>query len=444
MKKTVKRAIAFVLAAIMAVLIIIPAYAEDSTEAGAEYRAIDLENTDLSRYITLGNYKNLPITLNVNVTAEDLDRMARENKIYVEVTDRDTAEGDTVNITYSGKVKVSGDRWITVSGAAESKAEVVLTETDEVKTVRDYIINSGKLVGVAPKKETEFTMTFPEDFEVTTVAGKEIKFTATVNYIKEYKYTDSYVKAKFGVDTVEDYRLYLIEKNLLSFADDLAYELYLTVTKNSKINSYPEEHLNYYYYKEYNEYLRMYNETYKDRFDTFEEFLEYAGTDTEAIKERAKYYVEWDLVMFALYKTGDFGTISDSEYSARVAEMAESYDMTVSELEELYLGKHDINNMIIADYVFELLPNDMYGVYELTTDFEDFEYLLEDNKPTGTTGPNKPAGTTTPGNDADSNGQGVDIIKIVGFSVIGLLAAAVIAFCVFAAVMTAKAKKNKE
>ena len=78
------------------------------------------------------------------------------------------------------------------------------------------------------------------------------------------------------------------------------------------------------------------------------------------------------------------------------------------------------------------------------TDFEDFEYLLEDNKPTGTTGPNKPAGTTAPDKNSDSNGQGVDIIKIVGFSVIGLLAAAVIAFCVFAAVMTAKAKKNKE
>jgi hypothetical protein len=91
------------------------------------------------------------------------------------------------------------------------------------------------------------------------------------------------------------------------------------------------------------------------------------------------------------------------------------------------------------------MANDMYGMYELTTDFEDFKYLLEENKPEDTTGSNKPTGTTVPDkNGNDGEAQNVDIIKIVGFSVVGLLAAAVVAFCVFSAVMASKAKKNKE
>ena len=161
--------------------------------------------------------------------------------------------------------------------------------------------------------------------------------------------------------------------------------------------------------------------------------------------ERAKYYTEWDLIMFALYKTGHVGTISDAEYESRMAEIAKSNDKTVAELEEEYLGKYDLNNRIIGEYVYDLLSHDAYNVVsDLSTDFTEFSYLLEEPKDTGTSTPdttNKAPGTSKPGNQNANDGS-VDYIKIIGIGVIGLIILGVVVFCALTIVATAKQKKN--
>lgn len=442
MNKSVKIVLSTLLAILLLSVPCISAFAEDG-DATVEASFIDLENADLAPYITLGNYTNLPIELNVNVTLEDLDREARENNIYVSVTDRNTAAGDTVKVTYSGKAQLSNGRWLTVEGATASGAGMELKKPENVKTVADYLADKGLLEGRKPGESFEFTETFPEDFPVSTVAGRSITFTASVSAIIEYKYTDSYVKSKLGFNTVEEYRIYRIKQNLLYFADELKYELYLTITKNSTINSYPEEHLQRYIELNRNDYRAIYEQSYKDYYDTFEEFCEANGITDEEIRKMSVYSVEADLVMAALYKTGHFGKISEDEYSARMKEIAASEKLTVLELEQKYLGKYDVKNRIITEYVLDLLAVEAYGIYDLTTDFEEYEYLLNEPENTeGETTQKNPSQTSPSGTGNSGNGGGVDLIKIVGFCAIGVLVACAVAFCVITAVMASKQKKQ--
>lgn len=423
MKKHILKLTCAVLAIMTVAVFALPAFAKEA----AEYNAIDLLNTDLSPYVKLGKYENLDVTVNVGVTDEELYEMAVNNGIYTEVKSRNTAAGDILSISYVGKIVTSAGKPIPVRGGTGS-GTVTQGKTSGNKLL-DLLSVSDKLVGITPGKTADIKVTIPQNYEETAMAGREVVFTVTVKSIIEYGYTEEYVKSQYGCETLEDFKLLVAKSSLQNFEQLVLSEIYLTIVSNATVISYPEEHVLYYYDRQYNYFLSYFESDpqYAATYGSFAAFLSYNGVSLEDIEEYAKVQTERDLICFALYKTGALGTISETEYAARLAEHAASSGMTVEAFETMYAGKHDISNLIIGDYVYEKLGR----LANLTTDYDDYKYLLEAEDLTG--GSN--VTTAAPGEENEK----IDPNIIVMIVIIVVGAVGIITFFVVKAVI-----KNKK
>lgn len=163
-----------------------------------------LEKMDVDKYVTLGEYKGLNVTVaDTTVTdaqVEEAAYNAYSRNVTAEnggVMDRAVENGDMVNIDYEGKKDgVAFD-----GGTAQAQ---LLT------------IGSGQfipgfeegLVGVMPGETVDLNLTFPEAYQSADLAGQEVVFTVTVNCIVPTQMEDTVI-AGFGlegVSSLEEFR----------------------------------------------------------------------------------------------------------------------------------------------------------------------------------------------------------------------------------------------
>jgi trigger factor len=417
------------------------AFADEVTTEGATdqeepekvtYPAMDLLNTDLSKYISLGQHTDVPITLNVYMTDDELYELAVESNVYTEIKTRESADGDIIKIGFVGNIKLSNGSLLPVQGGSGSGMIELGKTPEKTEAVIDYLKGRAELVGVMPGKTAEITVTFPEDFSESAMAGREVVFTVTVESVIEYGFTDAYVSTKFGCKDIEEFREILIKQRLKNFENELKYDVFFTIMKNSKILMYPEEQYNYYYYSMYNTYKNKYDELCEKDENyanetSFEQYLEKNNLSIEDIEENAKVSVEQDLVYFAIYKSGAVGTMTEADYAQNLADLAAGYGTTSAELETLFAGKHDLMNAIVSNFVYTKLDK----LAKLTTDYSEYEHLL---KVETTTPPTQ--GTTAPGANAKPAPCGVDITAVLIIAVFAVGAA------VFVALLCVRKKKT--
>ena len=131
----------------------------------------------LEPLVDLGNYREIrletePVEVTDEQVAEVVEGLRREAAMW-EPVDRPVALQDMLTITATGKVE----------------EEVVLEEKDGVfipeESDRPFPGFSLQLVGIARGETKEFTLSIPEDFRDTRLAGKECHFSVQVMEIKE-------------------------------------------------------------------------------------------------------------------------------------------------------------------------------------------------------------------------------------------------------------------
>ena len=178
---------------------------KDSEEAASgDTRLVSVD--DVSKYVTIGEYKGLTLDNTVEAVTDDMvdGRIKEElqNKAE-EVTEGSVQNGDVVTINYVGtKDGVAFD------GGTANNYELTIGSGTFIDGFEDGLI--GKNVG----ETVELNLTFPEDYTNNTdLAGKAVVFTVTINSIdtkKEMVYddlTDEYVSENFGnsgISTVDD------------------------------------------------------------------------------------------------------------------------------------------------------------------------------------------------------------------------------------------------
>ena len=119
-----------------------------------------------------------------------------------QVTDRAVADGDTVNIDYVGSV----DGTEFEGGSTQGNGTVVTIGVTQY--IDDFL---DQLVGHKPGETFDVNVTFPEEYGVEELNGKDAVFSVTINYIQETKQpdvTDEWVektlKGKYGWTTVAE------------------------------------------------------------------------------------------------------------------------------------------------------------------------------------------------------------------------------------------------
>ncbi|MBO4733042.1 MAG: FKBP-type peptidyl-prolyl cis-trans isomerase [Clostridia bacterium] len=194
----------------------------------AKYGTLIYGNTDLSKYVTLGNYKGLSVDTsseNFKQAYENaVNKDISSNKIVEKRTEGKVANGDTANIDYEGK----RDGVAFAGGTAKGY---------------DLTIGSGSfipgfesgLIGVNIGDTVDLNLTFPENYGNSELAGAAVVFTVKVNYVKlpgEVKMENHY--ADLGFSSFEEYEKDVKKRT----ASNLLFE---QVLANTEVKEYPSE-----------------------------------------------------------------------------------------------------------------------------------------------------------------------------------------------------------
>lgn len=274
-------------------------------------------NVDVAK-VTLGEYKGIEVT----VPALELDDSMIDVMIsnaYNEVVsaenggivDRPVANFDTANIDYVGKkdgVEFQG-------GSAQGY---------------NLIIGSGRfidgfeegLIGVMPGETVDLNLTFPEDYASEEMAGAEVVFTVTVNFILPEKedWQDSVVSSMGieGVDTLDELREYAA--NVYS---EGALQNYNITVENEVLNTFIESCT---FENIPRQYLEMYRNIGKNMM---EQNAEMYGTDPE--------------------------TFCGTNYGMTLEEFVEQYSQEASEQEIALREVAKLENLTVSDEELDAL-----------------------------------------------------------------------------------------
>ncbi|MBQ3379539.1 MAG: trigger factor [Clostridia bacterium] len=266
----------------------------------------------------------------------------------VEILDRAVADGDIINIDYTGYI--DGEAFD--NGAA----------TDQRITIGVDSFIPGfleQIIGHKPGEEFDINVTFPEEYpNDPTKAGVDAVFTIKINSIIEEttpELTDDFVRinfANYGWTSVDDMRTKMkadMEKtNISSYINDY-------LMKNSTVSEVPESLLDY-----QGDMMAAYYKTTAEGYGMeFEEFLssyldaasidELKEKQADTIKEQAEY----NLIIQAVAEKD--GIVATDE---AVSSYFEEYTMTTNyqELEDTY-GKPYIKMAVLNELVLNHLAD---------------------------------------------------------------------------------------
>ncbi len=312
----------------------------------------DYMTNDLTPFIKLGAYENIPVTRqSAAVTDEEfeneVDYMLESYSYYETVTDRQVEEGETVLADYSGYLDgVQFD-----GGTATDQNIVAAPNTGYIEGFAEAFI--GQMPGV----EFDFDVTFPADYGNTDLAGKEVTFVCTIHSIQGSEaivpeLTDEFVKETFGYNNVEEFNILFretVEKQKAYYVESNMYsELWLTVVDNAELIAWPGEEVE----RVYGERRAMYEEYAGYYGVDYETFLSnYAGLTDEELYAESQNYVKEDLVMYQLIKELNF-EVTEDEYAEGMAFFAEYYGATEEELKSYY-GEETMRTTILWQALME-------------------------------------------------------------------------------------------
>ncbi|MBQ2804108.1 MAG: trigger factor [Lachnospiraceae bacterium] len=199
---------------------------ESSTAENNTTEQVRLKDLDVENYVTLGEYKGIAVT----VAAASVDEAELEEAVYGMyvagvtkenggVTDRVVAEGDTANIDYVGKKD-----GVAFEGGTAQGHNLTIGSNSFIDGFEDG------LIGVMPGETVDLNLTFPEGYGNADLAGQEVVFTVTVNFILPTEIEDSVI-ANMGIENVTN------EAELREYANDYLYENAVAMYDSNVLNS---------------------------------------------------------------------------------------------------------------------------------------------------------------------------------------------------------------
>ena len=314
----------------------------DTKEAASSEGKRLVSVKDVSKYVTIGEYKGLELTRTSQpVTDDDVQAEINYNleDNGSEVKDGTVENGDTVTINFTGTI--DGKEF---DGGSAEDYELVVSDGEMIDGFEDGI------VGMKSGETKELDLTFPDDYYEESVAGKAVVFKVTLQkFTRPAELTDEWVAENTEYKTVDEYRAAVktqLEDTAVQTAD---YELYSDawneVQAASEIKDYPKEDVDA-AKKSYQEL----NEKYvKDAGMEMADFLKSQGMSEEDYESECQQYaeskVEQNLIVQGIMDAeglslddDDIQTLKDellSEYGY------ESFDQLVA-----YYGEQEVNESL--------------------------------------------------------------------------------------------------
>ena len=310
------------------------------TDSSGENRLVSVK--DVSKYVTIGEYKGLELTRTSQpVTDDDVQAEINYNleDNGTEVKDGTVENGDTVTINFTGTI--DGKEF---DGGSAEDYELVVGDGEMIDGFEDGI------VGMKSGETKELDLTFPDDYYEESVAGKAVVFKVTLQkFTRPAELTDEWVAENTEYKTVDEYRAAVktqLEDTAVQTAD---YELYSDawneVQAASEIKDYPKEDVDA-AKKSYQEL----NEKYvKDAGMEMADFLKSQGMSEEDYESECQQYaeskVEQNLIVQGIMDAEGL-SIDDEETQKLKDDLIEEYGFaSIDEMIETY-GEQEVNESL--------------------------------------------------------------------------------------------------
>ncbi len=330
-----------------------------------EVERIVLKDYPVENYVTLGDYKNIEVTIpGKEVTQEEWDTLNAQ--VYSDfvtdvsgIKDRAVEMGDLINLDYSGMKD-----GVVFDGGTATNQQLGIGSKSFIDGFEDG------LVGVMPGETVDLNLTFPDDYGNTELAGQAVVFTVTVNFIYpgEETWSDDVVAAagnanfttveemkQYVYDYLKDYKEYYYDVNLENaVVEAFMNQCQYTGTATDLIASY-----------EYDFTLTMTNEAAMYGLDVDTLCSYYYGMDLQTF---LMLYVEESArqsLAFQALANAENLNISDEDFDARLLEIAVSAGCTT--IEE-YIGDNPKEGyrelFMLEDVIAFLIENATVNIEE--------------------------------------------------------------------------------
>lgn len=313
---------------------------------------------DLSEYVKVGNYKGLEyekteITVSEDEIQEEIQNRCEKNAEKKTVKEGTTKDGDTINISYEGKIDGK-----TFSGGSSEDDQLTLGSGRMIEGFEAGLV--GKSVG----DTVTLNLKFPEDYK-KDLAGKDVTFevkikTKQVEEVPEYNL--DFVKKYSDYDNFEDYEASvkkdLFERKTLNADVAVKNGLWEQIIKKSKALAYPEEKD-----AKIEEKMNGYKDAAKSYGVEWQDYLDTVGTTEEELKEVATKYAEeivlQEMVLYAIAEEEGI-EVSDEEYQKFLDDMlkqsgvdAEAFKSSIGMTIEEYAQQKGFRTSLLLDKVLD-------------------------------------------------------------------------------------------
>ena len=297
---------------------------EISKENGVSFEAV----VTVKPNVELGEYKHLGIKKEeVEVTDADVEeRLERllSNQAEWQIKEGEAKKGDIVVIDFKGFI---GDE--AFEGGEAKGYELELGSGSFIPGFEDQL--EGKVAPV----DTEVNVTFPENYQVADLAGKEAKFEVTIHDVKEKvlpELTDEFVKefSKEAASTVAEYKEKL-RGEIKVQKEEAATKAYSdkvisTAVENAKL-TVPTKLID----QEVNSMFEQFAGNLSRQGLSFELYEQFTGKGADELKAEMRSDAENKIkTSFVLGEIAEVEKVevTDADIDAEVKELATMYNMT--------------------------------------------------------------------------------------------------------------------
>ena len=294
--------------------------AADSDESGST-RLVSVDNVE--KYVTIADYKGIALDHSVaEVTDENVEKRVAQNLQgkSEEVTAEDAViqNGDTATINFVGTKD-----GVAFEGGTANNYDLVIGSGTMIPGFEEGIL------GMKKGETKDITVTFPENYQSSELAGQEAVFQITVQSFKRPpELTDAWAAANTDYKTADEYRA-SVRTQLEQEAQDQAESslrstAWTTVYSNSEVVEYPEKDI-----EEATQEFRSQIEAYaKQGSMELEDFVESQGVSMDDFEAQCQQYaqnkVKQNLIIQGIMDAEGM-TLEDEESLAIQNELVEKY-----------------------------------------------------------------------------------------------------------------------
>ena len=284
--------------------------------------------------VKLGEYKGVEVTKpDVTATEEEvnkkIDEERNKNAKYNEITDRPVKDGDEIKLDFEGFV--DGEAFQGGKG------------TDYPLTIGSHSFIPGfeeGLVGAEIGKELDVNVTFPENYQEKSLAGKPAVFKCTVKSIREKvlpELNDEFADEVSEFSTLEEYKADVKAKIEEQKAEDAKTakenEAIEKITKDMKVEI-PEAMLD----TQADQLVDEWGQRFQAQGLSLDQYFQYTGSNrkqmADQLKPEAERRIKTRLALEEIVKLENI-TATEEDFEAEIKKMAEQYRMEPEKLKGL-------------------------------------------------------------------------------------------------------------